>query len=911
MLDLLRRLFDIRSGEGGIVARAALTLAGLIAAHTMLETARDALFLGKLPVSRLSLVYAALAALSIGAAKANARFVRAFGRRNGLIITLLAAGFGTMVLYLLEPTETVVFALYLWTGLLGSVLVVQFWMLVGHLFTVSQGKRLFGLLAAGGVAGAVVGAVGAAAVLAVVEVRELLVASSALFLATAFHLTNDQIDDPPRSQEDEEDSPGLSVLRRYPYLVRLAALVVVSTSAVLATDYLFKTVIAQSVPAEDLGSFFAKYYAGLNAVALVLQLFVSSVIVRRMGVIGAFLVLPVLLMVGGATSLVFGLAGVLVTKGADGALRHSLHRIASELLWLPLPESVRAQAKAAVDTVMVRGAQAGTAAVLLALAAADLDDPRILVGVVIVLAALWIGLGLGLRRPYIALFREALGQRTADEHIQLDLRAVEVVVEALSSREATEAIAAMELLEASSRTRLIPALILYHESKEVLLRALEMIPSRSRKDWIPLAERLLEHDDPAVRVAALEALARNQQYQAVAGRLLDISPWVRAHAAFWTVHLETATRPIEHPAVRAVLEMDGPSGIKGRVGLLEAAEASGDERWSNLLLELAESSQIEVAQAAVRAMTQIADPRFIPLLVRRLRFRPGRSVTRAALVALGDDAFDALTTALFSEETEARLRAHIPAAIGRFENERSARALLEALEDERLEGRVRFAVLRALVVSSERRGRDGLDAGVLERRVLRELEEFFRSSALHAALRTLFEDSSRPGRESGEILADLLRDKRDQALDRVFLLLQVCFPNEDLRSVRSATRSPDRLRRSQAQEFLDALTLGARLPELRPLIRIAVDELDEAEKLTRAQDILGAARTMESTEALQALLQDADTSIAGLAAYHVLESGEPALREAAEITSRERPMSETLRDLVRGFSTLEEAPRFA
>ena len=101
MVTAVRRVFDIRPDEGRLVARAAGTLFGLIAAHTMLETARDALFLGSLPVSRLTVVYALLAVLSLGAARANARFVGAFGRRNGLIITLLAAALGTMVLYLL------------------------------------------------------------------------------------------------------------------------------------------------------------------------------------------------------------------------------------------------------------------------------------------------------------------------------------------------------------------------------------------------------------------------------------------------------------------------------------------------------------------------------------------------------------------------------------------------------------------------------------------------------------------------------------------------------------------------------------------------------------------------------------------------------------------------------------------
>lgn len=50
-------IVDVRKGEARPAAGSFLLLALIIAGHTMLETARDALFLGKLPASRLALVY--------------------------------------------------------------------------------------------------------------------------------------------------------------------------------------------------------------------------------------------------------------------------------------------------------------------------------------------------------------------------------------------------------------------------------------------------------------------------------------------------------------------------------------------------------------------------------------------------------------------------------------------------------------------------------------------------------------------------------------------------------------------------------------------------------------------------------------------------------------------------------------
>jgi ATP:ADP antiporter, AAA family len=50
---MLRRLLDVRPEERRPAATAFLVLFGILAAHTVLETARDALFLARLPPSQL------------------------------------------------------------------------------------------------------------------------------------------------------------------------------------------------------------------------------------------------------------------------------------------------------------------------------------------------------------------------------------------------------------------------------------------------------------------------------------------------------------------------------------------------------------------------------------------------------------------------------------------------------------------------------------------------------------------------------------------------------------------------------------------------------------------------------------------------------------------------------------------
>ena len=81
MLRRINRFFDLREGEARPVVQSFLVLFLIIGGHTTLETARDALFLTKLPPSQLNVVYIALAGLSFLVAAASTRLAARFGRR--------------------------------------------------------------------------------------------------------------------------------------------------------------------------------------------------------------------------------------------------------------------------------------------------------------------------------------------------------------------------------------------------------------------------------------------------------------------------------------------------------------------------------------------------------------------------------------------------------------------------------------------------------------------------------------------------------------------------------------------------------------------------------------------------------------------------------------------------------------
>ena len=131
-----------------------VTLMTMMGAHALVETARDTLFLSRLDAEQLPWAYLCIAGLSLATVRANTWMLeRTRDKRRLLAASLVVGGLVHAGFYLLlgGAREGMLFAFYVWTGHLASILVVQFWLLLDDVVTVTEAKRLFGPIAAGGV----------------------------------------------------------------------------------------------------------------------------------------------------------------------------------------------------------------------------------------------------------------------------------------------------------------------------------------------------------------------------------------------------------------------------------------------------------------------------------------------------------------------------------------------------------------------------------------------------------------------------------------------------------------------------------------------------------------------------------------------------------------------------------------
>jgi AAA family ATP:ADP antiporter len=896
----LSRVWDVRAGEWLAVILSFLVLLLIISAHTILETTRDTLLLTKLPARQLGLVYIAVAICALPGAALAGHASKRFGPRWALMGGLVAASVLAAVFFVLPANRGSVIALYVGSALIATMVVPQFWTLLDAGLTAAQARRLFGPIASAGVFGGVLGSSVAAAVLPWVPVKMLLLGSGSIFLMAAGAVAFFPLTERPVPAPTRQGSMGISMadVRQEPFVLRLTLVVAVSTAAVLAVDYFFKWTVARTVPPAHIASFVSRYYAGLNIASLVVQLFLGAALVRKVGLAAAIVVTPVFLACGALTALIFGgaLWAVLAMKGVDGSLRYSVHRITTELLYLPLGPGLRQRAKPIIDGAVVRVAQALTAALLLALGEMAFLSPRIFAAIVVVLGVAWAAIAFAVREPYLDVLRDAVSDGASNPRYSadpLDLTSAEVLVEFLASRDPLEVIAAMNTLVRRGSARLVPALILYHHDERVLRRALEILSASPRSDWITLARGLLDHPSEAVRMSVTRALA-TRGWLPIERLASDTSARVQGYATLTLALRDRPSDVVNDSRIVAILERPGQAGDEARLGLLTAiADAAGQEPLADLLLELTKREPPgrggEWIDLAARAAVHCADARLVPFLIAHLTMRQGREAVREALAALGEPAFDEVWKTLCDGTQDRKLRLQLPATLAAFASKAAAERLLESVETE-LDGLVRYKSIRALsrvvVFANVRVNRQRV-----EKLARANLIEYFQILGRRLALESGQTDA-RPEdgglvAMTGRLLPGLLDDKLDHSLERAFRLLKVAHPREDLHRIYIACRSNDRHARATAGELLDALFTHRDQQQLRALLRIVADDLSPAERVERSLPFLPFAPPATHDAAVLQLIDDHDVGVAALAALYATGIGRTTLLDAAE-AARER-----------------------
>src|SRR5262249_32873003 len=142
---------------------------------------------------------------------------------------------------------------------------------------------------------------------------------------------------------------------------------------------------------------------------------------------------------------------------------------------------------------------------------------------------------------------------------------------------------------------------------------------------------------------------------------------------------------------------------------------------------------------------------------------------------------------------------------------------------------------------------------------------------------------------TGRLLAGLLEDKLRQSLERTFRLLKIAHQREDFHGVHAATLSSDRRARAPASQVIATRLRRRAQRPLRALLRIVTDDLAGEERVRRAAAELARPSPHGHAEAVLALIDDPDLTVAAIANAHAVALGDDAFRQAVSEARRARP----------------------
>jgi AAA family ATP:ADP antiporter len=257
-------------------------------------------------------------------------------------------------------------AFFVWLSVFNLFVVSVFWSFMVDLFDHEQGRRLFGFIAAGGSAGAIVGpALTALLAVPLGPVNLLPISAVLLFAAVVcIQLLSRQAATPARPTGEAALGgsvwAGLTALVRSPYLAGIALFVIGLT--VVATFVYFEQAHLVRRHFTDPGertAFFAGIDLAVNVIAVTTQAFFTGRLMRWLGLTAVLALLPFANVVGlallGALPLLGVLAGFQVLRRAG---EYALTRPAREVLFTVADRSAKYKVKNVIDTLVYRGGDA-------------------------------------------------------------------------------------------------------------------------------------------------------------------------------------------------------------------------------------------------------------------------------------------------------------------------------------------------------------------------------------------------------------------------------------------------------------------------------------------------------------------------------------------------------------------------
>jgi AAA family ATP:ADP antiporter len=370
---------EVKAGEGTTALLLALNVFLILMAYYVLKPVREALILGEGSAELKTYMSAGQVVLLAFVVPFYGRLVAQFSRMRLMNVVNVFFLVCPVVFYVLAQFQVpLAIVFFLWIGIFNLMIIAQFWSFANDVYTKEEGERLFVIVGFGASVGAVFGARIADRLIEPLGVYQLMLVGAGI-LVVQLVITN-LIDARERGRRAKADvvttaktakpkgQNAFAMVFQTPYLFHMALMLMLLNWVNTTGEYILGSILKDTATnmiangqanglteGQLIGNFYSKYFTLVNVFGLLLQLFVVSRIVKKLGVPWAVMILP-MISLGAYNILAFypALFAVLAAKVAENSTDYSLNNTVRNMLFLPCTYEQKFSAKQAIDSFFVR-----------------------------------------------------------------------------------------------------------------------------------------------------------------------------------------------------------------------------------------------------------------------------------------------------------------------------------------------------------------------------------------------------------------------------------------------------------------------------------------------------------------------------------------------------------------------------
>jgi AAA family ATP:ADP antiporter len=829
--NILSRVFDVRPEETSSSILLFCYFFLITSSAYIIKPVKLSLFLDQLSFDKLPYAYLLTAVFMGFFVGLNTKLLRVMERH---IYISLCLGFFIVNLLLFwfffrMEWKWLSMVYWLWSEIFMVTTVTQFWILVNDIYNLRQAKRLVGFLVSGGLLGGICGALLSSLLAGVLRTENLLLVCPALLvlcLVIVLSVKNfrkeEVIEKTKKEKEQKKPKVGyldsFNLVRKNRHLILLSGIMIAAIVVTTLIDFQFNMIAADHFSVKDERTvFFGYFFAALLVFSFLLHTFSTSRILKNFGIRTALLVAPVLLLLGSASVFLIGAIGVMIywvvpLKGADKSLAHSLNQSVRELLYIPIPPDIKYRAKVFIDMFVNKLARGiGALLILLAFSVFQMSRDnsaqivRYMSILVIVFTMIWIILDLLITREYVNIVKKSLkikwqdADRLIGEKIDVDM--TKLVFDTLESKNRSSVLYAMNLFDLVKKEMLSPELkkIISQKSDEIMASSLDSLFELDGEVLIPEMEDTFDEESLDVQVKEIMSL---DVYQELMKKQID--------------------------------KIISQEGREAEVSRMEAAKVMGMMEPSPSLIRslnrLIRNDSPEVVSYAVESAEKLKRREFVPFIIHHLSNPYVERVAHKALVTYGDKIIGTLKDYLGDSDEAMKLRKAIPDILADIGTQRAAELL--ALEMGKDNKDVELEIISAMYKIKSKKPQINFPEKIISAGILVKIKE---SYVILNEIYELMSDKKK------QFLAKDLENNLAQTLRRIFELLSLIYPHEDMIKAYQNICDGTKKALDYSIEFLDNTVKKDIMEFLLPL----VEDIPLEDKVRRSRKIL---KSLEKTK---------------------------------------------------------------